>query len=131
MFWNNASNRSLPGCKRSTKIDNFRQNYKFFVEPELWFLARFNSFRYAVGRKGVETVIVKFNADRLKEVREQKNISQMRLAELCDSSDRYIRALELGNRENPSAVLVCLLSYVLDLTMEELMIIKQEGEQQE
>lgn len=131
MFWNNASNRSLPGCKRSTKIDNFRQNYKFLVEPELWFLARFNSFRYAVGRKEVETVIVKFNADRLKEVREQKNISQMRLAELCDSSDRYIRALELGNRENPSAVLVCLLSYVLDLTMEELMIIKQEGEQKE
>ena len=71
---------------------------------------------------------VKFNAERLKTVREQKHISQMRLAELCDSSDRYIRALELGNRENPSAALVYLLSHVLELTMEELMIFKLEGE---
>lgn len=71
---------------------------------------------------------VKFNAERLKTVREQKHISQMRLAELCDSSDRYIRALELGNRENPSAALVYLLSRVLELTMEELMIFKLEGE---
>ena len=73
-------------------------------------------------------MVVKFNAAHLKSAREQKHISQMRLAELCDSSDRYIRALELGKRENPSAALVYLLSRVLELTMEELMIFKLEGE---
>ena len=72
-------------------------------------------------------MVVKFNAEHLKSTRDHKNISQMRLAELCDSSDRYIRALELGKRENPSAVLVWHLSHALEVRMEDLML-KQEGE---
>lgn len=72
-------------------------------------------------------MVVKFNAEHLKSTREQKNISQMRLAELCDSSDWYIRALKLGKRENPSAVLVWHLSHALEVRMEDLML-KQEGE---
>ena len=108
-------------------LTNHDKITKIFRHPELWFLARSVSFRYAVGRKGVVRLIVKFNAAHLKSAREQKHISQMRLAELCDSSDRYIRALELGKRENPSAVLVWHLCHALELRMEDLML-KQEGE---
>ena len=100
---------------------------KIFYHPELWFLVRSSTFVYAVGRKGVVRMVVKFNAEHLKSTREQKNISQMRLAELCDSSDRYIRALELGKRGNPSAVLVWHLSHALEVRMEDFML-KQEGE---
>ena len=68
----------------------------------------------------------KFSSQKLRAVRQEKKISQMFLAELCDSSDRYIRDLERGRKANPSATLVYLLSRALDVPMDDLMEIKQE-----
>lgn len=72
----------------------------------------------------------KFSAQKLRLVRKQKKISQMFLAELCDSSDRYIRDLELGRKANPSATIVCMLSRALDVPMDELMEYKQEDQEE-
>jgi len=77
----------------------------------------------------VKGMLARFDAKRLRAARKQKRLSQMRLAELCESSDRYIRDLERGTKENPSATLVCLMSRVLDVPMDELVkIVNEEGQ---
>ena len=81
--------------------------------------------------KAGEKMLAKFNSSKLREVRRHKKISQMRLAELCDSSDRYIRDLERGAKENPSATLVCLMSQAMEVTMDELMRIEMKEGQEE
>ena len=60
---------------------------------------------------------------KLKEIREQNNLTQEQLAELSDISDRYLRNLETIDT-NPSAGVLCRISRVLDVTMDELMVIK-------
>jgi transcriptional regulator with XRE-family HTH domain len=76
-------------------------------------------------------MLAKFDSEKLRAARKHKKLSQMHLAELCDSSDRYIRDLERGTKENPSAALVCLMSKVLEVPMEELVKIeKEEGQEQ-
>lgn len=76
-------------------------------------------------------MLAKFDSEKLRAARKQKKLSQMHLAELCDSSDRYIRDLKRGAKENPSAALVCLISKVLEVPMEELVKIqKEEGQEQ-
>ena len=75
-------------------------------------------------------MLAKFDSEKLRTARKQKKLSQMHLAELCDSSDRYIRDRECGTKENPSAALVCLMSKVLEVPMDELVKIRK-GEGQE
>lgn len=76
-------------------------------------------------------MLAKFDSAKLRAARKQKKLSQMHLAELCDSSDRYIRDLERGAKENPSAALVCLMSKVLEISMDDLVKIETEEGQEE
>lgn len=64
---------------------------------------------------------VNFKGELLHEKRISKNLTQGQLAELCETEDRYIRALESGAKKMPSAVLVFRMSKALDMTMEEFM----------
>ena len=73
---------------------------------------------------------MKIDSAKLRAMRRKKKLSQMHLAELCESSDRYIRDLELGVKENPSAALLYLLSRVLETPMEALMIETNEEEEE-
>lgn len=69
----------------------------------------------------------KFNGERFKSERERKNISQRFLAEMADTSERYIRDLEKGHKTNLSAELLSRFSAILNISMEDLMS-KTEGE---
>ena len=73
-------------------------------------------------------MLAKFNADKLRTARIERNITQETLAERCDTTDRYIRDLEAGRKDMPSAALVCRFSLALDVPMESLMDIVQEEE---
>ena len=73
-------------------------------------------------------MLTKFNADKLRTARIQRNMTQEVLAELCDTTDRYIRDLEAGRKDMPSAALVCQFSLALGVPMEALMDISQEEE---
>lgn len=70
---------------------------------------------------------VLFNTKKLQSERKQRDLSQAMLAERADTSEIYVRSLETCQNVNPSACLVFRLSKVLQLTMEDLMIVKQEG----
>ena len=70
----------------------------------------------------------KFNGKNLKAIREAKHITQEALAELADLTDRYLRELERGSRDNPSAALLFRVSHVLEVQMEELMEIIADEE---
>ena len=73
-------------------------------------------------------MLAKFNAEKLRVARMERNITQEMLAERCDTTDRYIRDLEAGRKDMPSAALVCRFSLALDVPMESLMDIVQEEE---
>ena len=73
-------------------------------------------------------MMARFNADKLRTARIERNITQETLAERCDTTDRYIRDLEAGRKDMPSAALVCRFSLALDVPMESLMDIVQEEE---
>ena len=73
-------------------------------------------------------MMAKFNADKLRVARANRNMTQEMLAERCDTTDRYIRDLEAGRKDMPSAALVCRFSLALDVPMESLMDIVQEEE---
>lgn len=70
----------------------------------------------------------KFNGQKVRTLRKMKKLSQAMLAEQGDTSERYIRDLERGQkRSNPSASVVCSLSRALGLAaMDELMEITEE-----
>lgn len=74
-------------------------------------------------------MLAKFNAQKLRAAREGRGMTQEALAERCDTTDRYIRDLETGRKDMPSAALVCRLSVALNVPMESLMDIIQEKEQ--
>lgn len=74
-------------------------------------------------------MLAKFNAQKLRAAREGRCMTQETLAERCDTTDRYIRDLETGRKDMPSAALVCRLSVALNVPMESLMDIIQEKEQ--
>lgn len=74
-------------------------------------------------------MLAKFNAQKLRAARERQCLTQEALAERCDTTDRYIRDLETGRKDMPSAALVCRLSLALGLPMEDLMEINEEKEQ--
>ena len=65
---------------------------------------------------------VKLDRKKLKKLREQNNLTQEKLAELSNISDRHLRNLEAAS-VNPSATVLCRLSLVLDVSMDELMIV--------
>ena len=73
-------------------------------------------------------MLAKFNAEKLRIARLERNITQEMLAERCNTTDRYIRDLESGRKDMPSATLVCQFSMALDVPMEYLMDIVQETE---
>ena len=73
-------------------------------------------------------MMAKFNADKLRAARANRNMTQEMLAERCNTTDRYIRDLEAGRKDMPSAALVCRFSLALDVPMESLMDILQEEE---
>ena len=73
-------------------------------------------------------MLAKFNADKLRAARANRKMTQETLAERCNTTDRYIRDLEAGRKDMPSAALVCRFSLALDVPMEALMDIIQEEE---
>ena len=73
-------------------------------------------------------MLVKFDAQKLRAARVNRHMTQESLAERCNTTDRYIRDLETGRKNMPSAALVCRLSLALDVPMESLMEITQEKE---
>lgn len=73
-------------------------------------------------------MLAKFNADKLRTARIKRKMTQELLAERCNTTDRYIRDLESGRKDMPSAALVCQFSLALDVPMEALMDIIQEKE---
>lgn len=76
-------------------------------------------------------MLIKFNSCKLRDTRRKSKLSQMLLAEICDTSDRYLRDLERGAKDNPSAALVWILSRALGVTIDDLMEEKSDKEQKE
>ena len=73
-------------------------------------------------------MLAKFDAQKLRAARMNRQMTQESLAEQCNTTDRYIRDLETGRKNMPSAALVCRLSLALDVSMESLMEITQGKE---
>lgn len=71
---------------------------------------------------------VYFNGQKFKAVRKDRNLSQIRLAEQADTTERYLRDLEHGVKDNPSAAVVYRLSSALQVQMEELMLVREDEE---
>lgn len=69
---------------------------------------------------------VVFRSDQLKRARLKKKLTQEDLAAQCNTSDRYIRDLECGRKTRPSAEMLCLLATSLEISMEELVDVKEE-----
>lgn len=65
------------------------------------------------------------NRKKLKEIREENNLTQEQLAELSDISDRHLRNLETVST-NPSAKVLYRISRALDVPMDDLMTIHSE-----
>ena len=68
---------------------------------------------------------VELNRKKLKEVREENNLTQEQLAELSDISDRHLRNLETVYT-NPSVTVLCRISRALDVPMDSLMTVHSE-----
>lgn len=68
---------------------------------------------------------VELNRKKLKEVREENNLTQEQLAELSDISDRHLRNLETVYT-NPSVTVLCRISRALDVPMDSLITVHSE-----
>ena len=68
----------------------------------------------------------KFDSAKLRKARLERGISQSVLAENADTTIRYIRDLESGAKDNPSAVLLYQMSAALGVPMEEFMAVVEE-----
>ena len=64
--------------------------------------------------------------NKIKQLREQKNISQGKLAELCNVSRQTINAIE-NNKYDPSLQLAFDLAKSLGITVDELFIPNKQG----
>ena len=69
---------------------------------------------------------VHFQYELLRKRRKELNMTQEMLAEFCGCSPRYLRNLEAGKKRNPSAILVRRMAFVLEISMEELLVIREE-----
>ena len=67
-----------------------------------------------------------FNGAKLKSVRESLNKTQVELADAADTTDRYVRSLESGEKKDPSASIVYGFAIFLEIPMEELMTVITE-----
>ena len=68
-----------------------------------------------------------FLSQNLRQKRRERHLTQEMLAERCDCSVRYLRDLETGVKDNPSAALFLQLVFALNVSAEEL-ICMEEGE---
>ena len=73
-------------------------------------------------------MLVNFNGDKLREIREERNVSQVNLADRVDCSDHYIRDLEHGRKNRPSAQMLYKIAVALEVPMEAFMQIQSEDE---
>ncbi|WAA11806.1 helix-turn-helix transcriptional regulator [Fervidibacillus halotolerans] len=64
--------------------------------------------------------------NRIKELRERKNLSQGKLAELCNVSRQTINAIE-NNKYDPSLPLAFKISETLGFSIEEIFKYKERG----
>ena len=78
--------------------------------------------------KGAGMMQVHFNGKRFKTERKQCKISQIRLAEQAETTERYLRGLEHGRKEYSSAAMVYRLSNALKIWMEDLMLVWEDEE---
>lgn len=69
-------------------------------------------------------MLAKFDAQKLRKIRKEQKMTQSSLAEKANSTDRYIRDLESGRKNNPSAILLCQMSGALGVRMDDLMDIR-------
>ena len=70
-------------------------------------------------------MLVTLNSVRLKEEREKQKISHRTLTCTAETSERYVRDLEKGNKTNPSAEMLFRISIALNVPMNDLMTIVQ------
>ena len=68
-----------------------------------------------------------FNRGAFLSIRKKNHLSQAQVAELADSSIRYVGALERGERSKPSADLVSRFSIILEVPVEDLMSTSDEA----
>lgn len=73
-------------------------------------------------------MLVKFDGGKFLATRKAKNLSQAKVAATADTTVRYVRDMEKGKKNNPSAAMVYRLSAALEVPMEALMTVQQEGE---
>lgn len=71
---------------------------------------------------------VNFDSRKFRAVRKERGLSQEMLAELADTSTRYVSALENGQKRNPSAILLFQFSDALGVPMEDLMKSQEKEE---
>lgn len=67
-----------------------------------------------------------FDGAKLREVRKDRGKTQAMLAVKMGTSIRHVRALETGEKTNPSACLLCKVVVALDVPMETFMRIQPE-----
>lgn len=72
-------------------------------------------------------MVVNFMYETMANYRRERKLTQETLAEACGCSVRYLRDLERGVKSNPSGTLVGKLAYALEVPMEELLQLNQEG----
>lgn len=65
-----------------------------------------------------------FQHQLLQQRRKEKQLTQETLAELCNCTPRYLRDLENGRKNNPSASLVRQIAFILELSAEELLLLQ-------
>ena len=65
---------------------------------------------------------VYFNGARMRSERRSRKWSQMEVAEMVNTTERYVRELEKGRKHNPSAAIVYRISRALGIPMDELMM---------
>lgn len=70
-------------------------------------------------------MFVRFDGKKLCDARKKK-YTQAVFAEKVDITIRYVRDLEHGVKDNPSAVLVYKMCKVLEVPMETLMVVQEE-----
>ena len=71
--------------------------------------------------------MVKIDNEKLRKVRKEMNLTQEQLAEKADLSDRYLRSMERGKAQEPSAIILYNISQALGMPMEEFFKEESEG----
>lgn len=72
-------------------------------------------------------MMVILDRKKLRAIRKRKALTQEELAERSGISDRYMRSIETSN-VNPSATVLYRICRVLGVSMEELMLVVDDGE---